>query len=151
MPTAEQTCASCHYDYDPVASSDAIEIDGWPASFVVGKRYLLTLRFSPPAADIAGFQVTAVINGESRGEDTGDGDETGVFVCGADGIEFVGAGIRSTLPRRVEDGLSWTFAWRAPDNAADIAFHVAASAANDDASPFGDVIHYRTFRSSTQR
>ena len=39
-------------------------------------------------------------------------------------------------------GLYWTFAWVAPAvAAAPVVFHIAANAADDDASPLGDVIH----------
>lgn len=136
-------------------SSAAIEVDGWPESFIAGKRYLLTLRFRPPTGRTAGFQVTTIVEGEAQTESEAGADsdrgKAGVFVCGPDGVEIAGAGIRSLVPRPIEDGLSWSFAWRAPDTAADIVFHVAASASNDDASPFGDIVHYRTFRTAPQR
>lgn len=125
--------------------SSALEIGSWPESFIAGKRYLLTLRFSPSEANIAGFQVTAMAGGEGEPEDAG------VFACNADGVEISASGIRSIVPRRIEDGLSWTFAWLAPTNPTDIVLYVAASVANDDGSPFGDVIHYRAFSSQPDR
>ena len=36
---------------------------------------------------------------------------------------------------------SWTIAWISPTTGGSVAFHVAANAANDDASEFGDFIY----------
>lgn len=49
-------------------------------------------------------------------------------------------------PVRYDDGVSWKYQWRAPASIAQsIVFFVAASSANDDGSPFGDIIHFRSF------
>ena len=134
-PGATETCASCHYDYDPVMESAAITIEGLPDKIAAGSTYQLILRFAPPEARTSGFQVTTSTDGDA-----------GSFVSGPADVEVTSTAVRSTAPRALESGVSWTVEWRAPA-AVDtpIAFHVAASASNDDGSPFGDTIHYRSF------
>jgi hypothetical protein len=136
-PAADESCASCHYDYDPVEDSSAIAIDGLSDDISAGATYTLELRFAPADARIAAFQLTLRTAG----------DDPGAFVAGPDDVEMLGGAIRSSKPRTVDGGVSWTVSWRAPDEpGTSVEFLVAASAANDDQSPFGDTIHYRAIR-----
>jgi hypothetical protein len=73
-------------------------------------------------------------------------EEAGTFASSDNNIEIIGAAIRSTAPARSEGGVSWSIEWRAPDEVTlPIVFYIAATAANDDGSPFGDTIHYRSY------
>jgi len=140
-PAADESCASCHYDYEPVADSAAITIDGLPDAMTAGTTYTLELRFDPDEARVAGFQVTL----------RADGGDPGAFVAGPDDVEMAGGAVRSTKPREAEGGATWVVDWRSPDDPdASVEFLVAASAANDDQSPFGDTIHYRAIRVPTR-
>jgi hypothetical protein len=108
-PAAEQHCATCHFESDPVRESSSLLIKGLPARLVSGQTYEL--------------QISSDNN-----------------------IEIIGAAIRSTAPARSEGGVSWSIEWRAPDEVTlPIVFYIAATAANDDGSPFGDTIHYRSY------
>lgn len=134
-PAADEHCASCHYDYDAVHDSAAITIDGLPDQPAAGMVYDLTIRFDERGADIAGFQAIA----------EAEQSDAGAFVATASDLEFIGAAIRSITPRENDDGFSWAVGWRAPISISEsIVFFVAASSANDDGSPFGDTIHYRS-------
>lgn len=126
-----QDCASCHFDYDPAVNSELLALDGLPARIATGATYDLVLRLAPSDAAIAGFMVSA---------------SEGAFHAARGGIEAKGREIRSTAPVPAEDGASWRFKWTAPDAPADeVFFYAAVNGANDDASPFGDIIHFRSF------
>ncbi len=134
-PAAEQHCATCHFGAEAVHESAALDIDGLPSEPTPGSSYELKISFDEPATVIAGFQLLA-----RAGE-----QDAGSFSSNTSEIEFVGAAIRSTAPARNDNGVSWKIIWRAPDSVVlPIVFHVAACAANDDGSPFGDTIHYKT-------
>jgi hypothetical protein len=136
-PAAEQHCASCHFDADPVRDSAALVIDGLPPEPQPGGIYPLRIVFRDPGMVTAGFQLIAHAGNV----------QAGTFASSDDEIEFIGAAIRSTAPLNDDEGVSWAVEWRAPGEVASpIVFYVAASAANDDGSPFGDTIHYRSYR-----
>lgn len=135
-PDATESCASCHYDYDPVMDSAAIAIEGLPESVMPGARYSLSVAFDAETAVTTGFQLTVRAAG-------GDG---GAFTSSDDDIEVAGAAARSTSPKPAGGPTRWLLEWEAPTVAFErIVFLVAASAANDDQSPLGDTIHYRAF------
>lgn len=143
-PAAERSCASCHFESDPVMQSDRLSISGLPARAEPGRVYELALALSDPDAVITGFQLIA---------DAVD-RPAGAFLADGDGVELAefGAAVRSTAPRAADGGSVWTLRWQAPSRIdADIVFHAAAAAANDDGSPFGDVIHFRSYRVSAAR
>lgn len=134
-PDARESCASCHYDYEPVHDSSALGIEGLPAVVAPGERYDLVIRIAGVDAAIAGFQLLATPEGEVGSFDSAD-----------DAIESIGPASRSIAPADGVDGLSWSVTWRAPKaGCSPIRFYLAAAAANDDQSPFGDTIHYRQF------
>jgi hypothetical protein len=115
--------------------SAAISIDGFPDSVVPGERYTLSIAFDSETAVTTGFQLTV------RAEVDG-----GAFSSKDEDVEVVGAAARSTAPRPASGPVRWLLEWQAPGALFErVEFLVAASAANDDQSPFGDRIHYRTF------
>ncbi len=136
-PAAEQNCATCHFDIDPVRDSAALVIDGLPQRPEPGATYDLRIVFDDPETVSAGFQLFALVADQ----------HAGTFVSSAANVEFIGSAIRSTEPIRGKDSVAWPFEWHAPlDFDAPIVFYIAASAANDDGSPFGDTIHFRSYR-----
>jgi hypothetical protein len=136
-PAAEQNCATCHFGDEPVRDSAALVIDGLPAQPAPGEIYELEIIFDDPDMAIAGFQLIAQIVEQ----------QAGTFVSSAEDVEFIGSAIRSTTPVSNDDGVAWSFEWHAPvEIESPIVFHVAATAANDDGSPFGDIVHFRSYR-----
>lgn len=138
-PRAERNCGTCHFESDPVMESGRLAITGLPARVEPGAAYDLVIALRDPDAVIAGFQLIA----------SAVGQPAGAFIVDGTGIEVepFGAAVRSTTPLSATDGLSWSLRWRAPSKMeSDIVFHAAASAANDDGSPFGDIIHFRSYR-----
>jgi hypothetical protein len=135
-PAAEQNCATCHFDADPVRDSAALVISGLPLNLAPGAIYKLKISLEDPDTVTAGFQLIAQAANH----------EAGTFFSTEAEVEFIGAVIRSTAPLRSDAGVSWEVEWRAPIAVVSpVVFHVAASAANDDGSPFGDKIHFRSY------
>lgn len=135
-PEATETCSSCHYDYEPQRDSASLDIDGLPAEAVAGCEYALRVRFTAGDAAVSGFQLVAA----------GTGGPAGVFRSADDGVETIGAAARSTRPAARDGDFRWSLRWQAPGpDGQPVVLYLAASAANDDRSPFGDTIHYRRF------
>ena len=133
-PVAAENCASCHYDYEPVADSRLLELAGLPEQLTAGQRYELRIDFAAadalPEATASGFQLI-VSSGHLESPDPET--ETG------------GTALRSTAVREAKSNVTWPLVWRAPVEPSTVTFYAAASAANHDNSPFGDVIHYRRY------
>ena len=135
---SDENCSSCHFESDPVRESAAITVEIVDDTGAVepDSRQVLTLRFVDDAAATAGFQVLS---------STGSCD-VGRFEATDDDIEAIGAAARSIEPRTINGAVSWTLAWHSPAPAdCPITFKIAVTAANDDGSPFGDVVHYREY------
>ena len=135
-PAAEQNCATCHFDADPIRDSKALVISGLPHYLVPGAIYELKIVLEDPDTVTAGFQLIAQAANH----------EAGTFSSTEAEVEFVGAVIRSTAPLRRDARVLWKVEWRAPTAiVSPVVFYLAASATNDDGSPFGDTIHYRSY------
>jgi hypothetical protein len=136
-PAAEQNCASCHFDAAPVRDSESLVIIGLPLKPAPGANYELEIIFEDPETVVAGFQLIAQAGNQ----------QAGTFFSTEAEVEFIGATVRSTAPIRSEGSISWAVEWRAPTViVSPIVFYIAASAANYDESPFGDTIHFRSYR-----
>ena len=130
-PAADESCGSCHYDYEPVRDSDAVELAGLPSAASPGRTYEVRVRMTGTDAAVFGFQLVA----------TG-----GTFTVDADVLEAAETAVRSTRALENDGVVEWTFSWRAPEQRhGTVEMYLAMSAANDDQSPFGDTIHYRWF------
>jgi len=133
-PKAAQNCASCHYSENPVESSEAILVTRLPSVIERGKTYSLNLALVHSSHASMGFLVSA-----SRGTFSGIEDEA---------IEVLGGMARSMAPKSATDEVGyWMLEWEAPfglNPGEVVSLYIAINAANDDMSPFGDVIHYRT-------
>jgi len=103
-PAAEQNCATCHFDYDPVFDSPALTIDGLPADPQAGEIYGLRISFDDPAIVVAGFQMFAQMTGE----------QAGLLVSDSASVDFIGSAIRSTAPATKDGGVTWLVKWYAP-------------------------------------
>lgn len=129
-PDAEQSCVSCHFDHKEINDSANIALDGLPQSSSFGQVYELTLKVSDLDNDVAGFSMAA---------------SGGTFEANAEFIEARGNEVRSTQPM-IGNNKNWTLKWRAEENGSDeVKFYVAINDANNDLSPFGDRIHFKSF------
>ncbi|MBI1392171.1 MAG: hypothetical protein GC152_05445 [Alphaproteobacteria bacterium] len=118
-------CASCHFAGDPVTGSSAIAIDGLPDTVEAGVAYSVTLSFATPEARTAAFLASF---------------DAGEVIAGDEALQLRRGAVRS--PEAVAAPAAWSFTWRAPATPGDVVLNVVANAGNDDASPFGDVVHY---------
>ena len=136
-PSASESCASCHFDNEPIHDSTRLRIEGLPREPNPGETYELIISFDQPDAVVVGFQLTA----------QAEEDQAGTFVSSAANVEFIGPAIRSTTPVKNSETVSWVLQWQVPAKfTPPVTLYVAASAANDDGSPLGDQIHFRSYR-----
>jgi len=140
----EPTCHKCHFDNPLSEASESIVIDA-PEDFEAGKTYVITVRIVRKGMKSGGFQLSARF-GDS-------GDQAGVLrpLDGRTGLAppEPGSSIRYIQHTREGQKLtgatqgSWEFQWEAPRRLEPVVLHVAANAANQDDSEFGDSIHAR--------
>lgn len=134
-------CTQCHFDAEPLRQSGALKLIGLPSVLQPGATYDLTLRLDHSGLVTAGFMIGAEISGETAG----------VFAAKDARTEANGAALRSTLEgarQSTEQTAVWTFRWTSPSTAKGlVVFHVAANAANNDASAFGDQVFLSAFES----
>ena len=147
-PNAAQNCNSCHFDNDAVMGSDAIELElnaGSVRSRIDSAgdgAVMLNIQFTNPVNQMAGFQIIA---------------SEGAFKKTSADVETNKVQARSSAPKNAghsrndeENRLNatlWNVLW-VPDLSSEnnfINFLVAINASNDDASAFGDEIHYKAF------
>ncbi len=130
-PAADETCSSCHYDYDPVRDSAAVEIIGLPETASPGNTDEIGVRIASVEAAVSGFQLLATV---------------GAFAANDETLEAVGTAVRSTRTATNDGAVEWTFSWQTPERMDEaVKMYLAVSASNNDQSPFGDTIHYRRF------
>ena len=153
----EPTCTVCHFDTEADDGRGTIELAGLPAMYVPGATYQLTLSLAHPELGIGGFQLSARhADGARQGTQAGSlrAVDARVDVTGTtdlpiqyarhtyDGTRLDSAGVKR---------IGWRIQWIAPADGGAVVFHVAANAANDDASPLGDFIYTRSFGATAEK
>lgn len=139
----EPLCSECHFgsSMDTDAGSLTHQI---PASFEADERYTLVVELEHPEMAAAGFQLAIrFAAGRRAGVQAGrlesGGPRTAVTVDTTTGVHYGHHTVPGTTlsdPGRAR----WRLVWIAPDTVADVVVHIAANAADDDASEFGDGI-----------
>ena len=126
-------CTSCHFDSPPIENSPALSIADFEGPIRAGQTYPLTVHFRPDGAQLAGFMgYFHDVKGPAGA------------IAAADGLEAQEGAVRSTIAKDVADRSAvWTFQWTAPEEPISVTLHLAAIAANDDASPLGDTVHWK--------
>lgn len=136
----EDTCHSCHFDYPLNTEEAGLAVEGIPEQYEAGATYPITLTVTRTQLQQAGFQLSSRY---------GDGSQAGTFAYHSSRIsetetrrtiqylQHSAAGSQPSSP----DSAQWSLKWQAPDRpSGTIHFHIAANAANGDASAFGDFI-----------
>jgi len=135
-PDAAENCATCHFDGETVRNSKALAVRGLPENLSSDTLYDLVVTFENPGGVAAGFQMIAWTENQSAG----------TFASQAADTETAGTAIRSTTVTKKDGAVSWAVQWRTPTTIdTTVNIYVAASAANDDQSPLGDSIHFRSY------
>ncbi len=137
---------------DPEGS---LTLGGIPDTYTAGQSYQITITLTRPTMGRAGFQLAARLAGRERtGHQAGTLQEVDarVQVTTAENTDVQYAQhteLGSDLSPR--DTATWTIEWISPTTGGGVAFHVAANAANDDVSEFGDFIYTQTGRADPPR
>lgn len=144
----EETCHSCHFDYDLNRQQGSLLVDGIPKKIEEGRIYEFEISIEREDLGKAGFQLSARFS---------DGSQAGAFQIMRndrvmftqqipDSLQYLQHSEQGTSP--IEDGEnSWKVVWKAPDSIADpIHFHISANAANGDQSEFGDWIYAKELK-----
>ena len=146
----EMTCQQCHWENPLNDPAGRIEVAGIPDTYTPGERYVITVTLTRPDLRRAGFQMSAREGGlnMNAGHDAGTlqpTDELAAAVTGeAASVTYVQHSERGTIVDPPGTA-AWRVEWTAPDTeGVPVLFHVAANAANDDASPLGDFIYTAT-------
>jgi hypothetical protein len=132
------SCASCHFEGEPLRNSGKLQLLGLPEKPEPGKSYELVVTLKHAGMKIAGFLLS--LDPAAPG--------AAPFKAKAGDAETKGGAIRSTpVAARQKDEATWTFSWKAPDRLPpEIVFYLSANAGNDDNSPFGDFIYLETVK-----
>ena len=138
----EPTCHACHFGGEVNGGGGALTVEGLPDSVRPGRSYALAVTLTAEMKR-SGFMLSVR---EPDGSQTGrltPLDTAGVAVGSPDTSTVQYA--HHTLDGTVLSGpnrATWSVRWEAPDAAGDtVLVHVAANAANDDASEFGDDVY----------
>ncbi|MDW7710031.1 MAG: choice-of-anchor V domain-containing protein [Deferrisomatales bacterium] len=150
----EPTCHVCHFDQVLDDSAGRLEVQGFPEAFEPGARYEVGVTVARPGTARAGFQLTVRFSGGTRaGQQAGhlSGGEEGVGVVeDASGVQYARQG-REGSPVAADGIARWIVRWEAPAEAeGEVSLHVAANAANDDASELGDFVYVGEWRSRSR-
>jgi len=138
----EETCHSCHFDYDINDERGSLTVEGLGETYEPGEKYELTISVESERLEVGGFQMTARFeNGSQAGKFTWSGDHLTLTPGINDDIQYLqhsASGTRPTSDRSV----SWVFTWDAAiQDPSTVIFNIAANAGNDDFSAFGDWIY----------
>ena len=148
----EQTCHSCHFDYDLNQEGGSLAVEGINDEYQPGKSYEITVTVESVHLENGGFQMA------SRFE---DGTQAGVFEWNGERLMYTPSisddvkylqHSREGTTKTGEREISWKFYWIAPESdSGNIIFNIAANAGNDDDSAFGDWIYVKEIELSAPR
>lgn len=143
----EPSCRECHQGAPLNDAVGSLTIESLPPSYEPNRDYPLTVVLMRPGMLRAGFQL-AVRTHDGVGRQAGDlaptDDRATLHPVSVRPIQYL-QHTRAGTTLRTQDTARWSFTWRAPAGRRPVVFHVAANAANDDDSPFGDFVYTREF------
>jgi hypothetical protein len=138
----EPTCAACHTGNPTNAPGGSLSLAGLPARYTPGTRYRITVLLVRRGMMRGGFELSArVAEGTARGAHAGEWVVPDSLVQVAPGAVRYAMHTRAGTVLAAQDTARWVMEWIAPRGGTRaVAFHVAANAANDDASALGDYV-----------
>ena len=139
----EPDCGACHFDAERGDTEGSVVIHA-PAGFRPGESYDVRVVVRRPGLAAAGFQLSARFAaggrcGQQAGTLAAPGPDTQV-VEGDNGVAYASHSEAGVVASG-EGVREWTLRWTAPASGGPVAFDVAANAANDDSSEFGDRLY----------
>jgi len=138
----EQTCRSCHFDYDLNMDGGTLSVEGLQNTYQSGKSYEITVKLQAEQLEIGGFQFTSRFeDGNQVGDFSWDGKHLMFTPSISDEVKFLQHSAEGTEPTS-ENEIYWTFTWTAPEeNDEKVILNIAANSGNYDDSSFGDWIY----------
>jgi hypothetical protein len=139
----EETCHSCHFDYDLNWKEGSLTVEGIPDRVKAGYEYEIQILVKREGLGKGGFQMSARYQ---------DGRQAGSFKVSEnqrimltkkvpDSLQFIQHSEVGTEPSE-DNHNTWKVLWKAPDFISDsIYINIASNAANGDQSEFGDWIY----------
>ena len=141
----ERSCHVCHSQKPLNESAGSLVLEGVPQRYAPGRPYDLTVKLSRSGMGIAGFQLSARFEEGARQAGSFRSLDRRVHI-----VEFGDANVQYVSHSDEGNGLtsrgtaSWTVEWTAPtisEGRGVVVFHLAANAANNDDTEFGDFIY----------
>jgi len=138
----EETCHSCHFDYDINDERGSLTVEGLGNTYIPGEQYELTISVESERLEVGGFQMTARFkNGSQAGEFRWSGDRLTLTPHISDNIQYLQHSVSGTRPTS-DRKVTWVFTWDAAiQDPSSVIFNISANAGNDDFSAFGDWIY----------
>lgn len=137
----EETCRSCHFDYDLNMEGGSLSIDGLNEEYEPGSEVDIIVTVQSEQLEIGGFQLTARFeDGSQAGTFEWEGNRLRVTPEVSGDVQYIQHSEEGTEPTG-EREVSWSFTWIAPETGGPVIFNVAANAGNYDDSSFGDWIY----------
>lgn len=141
----EQSCHSCHFDYDLNQPEGELSVSGIEESFEAGQEYAIYIRVNRADMNAAGLQMTARFEDGSQAGQFEIDDKLTTTPNIESSVTYVQHAVGMVDAENGEK--SWQIIWTAPDEATEpIIFNIAVNAANGDASAFGDWIYLKEMR-----
>ena len=136
----EPTCTACHFDNDVNSVDGELTLDGVPESFIPGHQYEFIIVVKHLMLQSGGFQLTVRnIDCATAGELSIVDKRAQITTDSKSGRSYAQHSKDSTKTKGI---ISWLIRWHAPMNEDKVIINIAANAANDDASAFGDYIYF---------
>ena len=138
----EETCRSCHFDYDLNMDGGSLVLDGVPESYESGKDYEITVTLQAEQLEVGGLQLTTRFeDGSQAGDFSWDGEHLMFTPSISDEVKYLQHSAEGTEPTSGNE-IYWTFTWTAPEvNDEEVILNIAANSGNYDDSSFGDWIY----------
>lgn len=141
----EQSCHSCHFDYDLNQPEGELSVSGIDETFEAGQEYTIALNVKREDMNRAGFQMTARFEDGSQAGQFELNEELTITPNINNNITYLQHAVGKVEAENGEK--NWRITWTAPDQADQpIIFNIAANAANGDASEFGDWIYVQEIK-----
>jgi hypothetical protein len=145
----EMTCHECHWENPINDPPGSLTFSGVPPTYTPGEAYTITVSVAHAESKRAGFELSARADGQPATSATAGqlrATDPLTRVVDEKGIAYIS---QSDVGSKAVTGdtARWTFEWKAPTTGEPVIFHVAANAANGDASPLGDYIYTAVARS----
>lgn len=144
----EETCRSCHFDYDLNPDGGSLSVSGIPSELSAGELIDINITVERDEMGAAGFQLSARYEDGSQAGKFKIGDNDRIMFSDAvpDSLQYVQHSNEGTNPS-AENKNSWTVRWEAPESLkGPVIFNITSNAANGDQSEFGDYIYARELR-----